>query len=145
MKKLTITAAALLFTTAALAGDNRNGPDFGGNSSATAVAAASAKAVQGQQQTQSQTSTYNESNAVSSAIAPSIGGGTCNVGIGLGSAVNSLSLSTGFSWRNIPCAVQHEAAQLYDMGLRDAAILHLAKHHARMRATLLNAGIVAKK
>lgn len=136
MKNVTLAVALMLTTSAVHAGNN---------TSATAVAAASAKAQQSQGQQQTQSQTYNEGNAVSSAIAPSIGGGTCNVGIGLGSAVNSLSLSTGFSWRNIPCAVQHEADQLYNMGLRDAAILHLAKYHKRMRESLISAGVVARK
>jgi len=131
--------------------NNRANAEASAKASAAAIAAQQQGQIQAQGQRQDASSRNTNSNsyvnrtAASSAIAPSMGGGNCNVGVGLGLSEVWGSMSTGVSWRNVPCAVQGEAADFARMGMRDAAILHLAMWHKRMGKTLEAAGLVRRK
>lgn len=100
---------------------------------------------QGQSQDASNYNVVNNEAAASSAVAGAVApAGNCGVGLGLGGSELSGSVSLGVTWQNIPCVVRMEAMQLNSMGMRDAAILHLANYHKRMGKTLERAGVVAK-
>lgn len=168
MKKIfAITAVAALLASPALAlniGGGSNNTNTNANTNQQAQGQAQGQ-IQGQGQSQSSNNTnvnaisnnvgnvnsvrnnssasITQRDAASSAVAPSIGGGGCNVGVGLGLSEMWGSMSTGISWRNVPCAVQHEAAQFMAMGMKREAVTHLAMFHKRMGKTLKATGAVS--
>lgn len=100
---------------------------------------------QGQNQSANNRNIINHEAAASSAIAGAVApAGNCGVGLGLGGSEIYGSVSLGVTWQNVPCVVRMEAAQLMGMGLRDAALLHLASYHKRMGKSLERAGVVQK-
>lgn len=172
MKNLFITAAIVALTVTPVTAQTVFGNNTNNNSNATAGAVAGASntnnisntnanlnsntassnqgQLQGQAQGQTQASTSSVNNSVSqsyrsaasSAVAPSIGGGNCNVGFGIGLSEFTGSVSTGISWQNIPCVVLQEAGAFYAMGMKTEAIAHLAAYHKRMGSTLRQTGAV---
>ena len=146
-KLITSTALICLMASTAVAGERDRERDGRLQSNSTAVAVAGAAAIAAQQQGQSTVVQTNQNYrpAASSAVAPSMGGGNCNVGVGLGLSEVWGSMSTGVSWRSVPCAVQGEAADFARMGMQREAILHLAMWHKRMGKTLLSSGAVRTK
>mgnify|MGYP003643121928 FL=1 len=104
-----------------------------------------------QEQTQS-TDNSNNSNYTSrsSAHAPSVSGvNKCSLGVGLGVAgLDSISL--GFQFAGRKCVVLREANSLFNImgggaAGRNAWITHMAKNDARVRRTMIAAGIVVSK
>lgn len=155
MKRFMITAAALMLGTAAYAGNN-NGPQFGGDSSATAVAVSNASAsttvrntnvnTQGQLQGQSQSISGNNSSVsirdrkqAPALAAPSMSSGhPCAYGGSFGVSFVGGAVSGGGNKIDNAC-------MLYQSGQIDAANYLLASQDNAVCKALRAVGSISEK
>ena len=136
MKTFLSITALILFPALAIAGGD-NGDRRSGQINAQAQGQ-----IQGQLQGQAQQNVINDTG---DAYAPSISGGNpCALGASVGVAGVGTPAAAGIQFAGRKCVVRQEVRLMSDIFGARAAALHAGKWDARMRESLIAAGILER-